>query len=138
MPRILLVEDDNDWRSLIERQLTAKGHQVIGACNGFEAMKLLESEQADVLITDIVMPDMDGFELFMALRDRPQRPRVIVMSGGAYGLDGTNLLHMSHLMGAEKSLLKPFTFAALEAAIADVLKPTHANIPQTSIVNPLV
>ncbi|HIJ97054.1 MAG TPA: response regulator [Desulfuromonadales bacterium] len=134
MPRILLVDDNDDWRSLIERRLIAKGHTVFSAVNGVEALKILESRQVDVMITDVVMPDMDGFELFMTLREKPDRPCVIVMSGGAYGLDGANLLHMSHLMGAEKNLLKPFGFADLETAIAEVL--VNRSVIQPDTVSP--
>jgi len=129
MPRILLVDDESDWRALMVRQLTAKGHDVFSAGNGFEALKILDSNQVDLMITDLVMPDMDGFELFMALNERPQRPRIIVMSGGAVGIDGANLLNMAKLMGAEKNMSKPIGFAELETAIAGVLacssEPVH-------------
>ena len=63
MPRILLAEDDTSMREYLQRALTRVGYEVAAVGCGTEAMPLLESEHFDLLLTDIVMPEMDGIEL---------------------------------------------------------------------------
>ncbi len=63
MARILVVDVEESITQIVEHLLTAKGHQVICAVNGKEALKIVERQTIDLVITDIVMPEMDGYEL---------------------------------------------------------------------------
>jgi len=81
MARILLVDDDNDLRRLVEIILRGLRHNVAACASAFEALEMLKRENYDLLITDFIMPKMNGSELIDAVRQkRPEMP-VIMMSG---------------------------------------------------------
>ena len=121
MPRILIVDDDIHLRQLIEQMLTISGHQVVLAENGKSALGIVQREKIDLVITDILMPDMDGYELIIALRKLPAPPRIIAMSGGSGKLNSDYLLSVARGMKVDKLLVKPFNLAEIDAAIAEVL-----------------
>lgn len=121
MPNILIVDDDIHLRQVIERLLAIKGHQVYSAANGKSAIDIVDRHPIDLVITDILMPDMDGYELISALSKRPSPPRIIAMSGGSGRLDSYYLLRMARRMKADKLLEKPLNLATLDAAISEVL-----------------
>jgi CheY-like chemotaxis protein len=101
--------------------VTIRGHQVYSAGNGKGALDIVEHRQIDLVITDILMPDMDGYELITALRKRTAPPRIIAMSGGSGRLDSEYLLRVARSMKVDKLLEKPLTLAAIDAAISEVL-----------------
>lgn len=120
MARILLIDDDNSVRDMLRQTLTHFGHLVIEARNGKEGLAFLQSADADLLITDIVMPEMEGFELLMELRKRKLPMKIIAISGGGRG-NAADYLRTAKFMGAAKVLAKPFTNEALLAAINELL-----------------
>ena len=69
MFRILVVEDDNGIRMLMEDALADAGYEPVLACNGLEALEVLESKHIDLIILDIMMPKMDGYELLRQIRE---------------------------------------------------------------------
>ena len=120
MALILLIDDDDSLRSMLRLTLTDSGHTVIEARNGREGLALFPHACADLVITDIVMPESEGFEVLMTLRDKQPPVRIIAISGG--GLQSpTDYLQMAKGMGAAKVLEKPFSNEALMAAIDEVL-----------------
>ncbi len=122
MARILLVDDDRELQQVTERLLTLRGHKVFCAANGAVAIKILEIEKVDLVITDMLMPEMDGCELIMALRGKTDRPRIIAISGGSGRMDSGYLLEIARVMKVDKLLHKPFSITTIEAAIAEVLQ----------------
>lgn len=129
MPHILIVDDDMNLRQVIERLLTIKGHQVYSTGDGKSAIAIVERQPIELVITDILMPDMDGYELIKALRALPKPPHIIAMSGGSGRLDSDYLLRMARIMKADKLLEKPLDLATIEAAISEVLAMTPAEQP---------
>lgn len=121
MPHILIVDDDGDLRQMLERLLVLKGHTVSSAGNGRSAIGIVENQTIDLVLTDILMPDMDGYELIGALRKQPVSPRIIAMSGGSGRLDSDYLLRMARSMKADKLLEKPLNLAEIDGVIAEVL-----------------
>ena len=120
MALILLIDDDDSLRTMLRLTLTDFGHTVIEARNGREGLALFPHACADLVITDIVMPESEGFEVLMTLRDKQPPVRIIAISGG--GLQSpTDYLQMAKGMGAAKVLEKPFSNEALMAAIDEVL-----------------
>jgi two-component system chemotaxis response regulator CheY len=104
--RILVIDDDEVTRCLIEEPLLCAGHQVLVAANGVSGMRLLRKEQPDLVITDILMPDQDGFGLIMAVRrERPTAKIIAISGGGAVG--SLNLLVTASRLGAHDTLTKP-------------------------------
>jgi two-component system, OmpR family, response regulator SaeR len=122
MSTILVVDDEVTITEIVEQLLTVQGYQVICTANGKETLKIIERQAIDLVITDIIMPEMDGYELIMKLRKQTGSPKVIAMSGGSSGLDGAGLLQNALLMKADKILPKPFTFKDLNDAVIEVLE----------------
>src|SRR5580698_9139353 len=78
---ILLAEDDRGTALLVKTQLEAKGYKVYTAGNGIEALKILSSQSIDLIITDVIMPKMDGVDLYAAVKNDPKKnhlPIIIV------------------------------------------------------------
>ena len=112
LKRILLVDDDADFRSMLKTALELAGYPVNGASNGREAQSLQRSAPADILITDIFMPESDGFEVIEAFRKEFPRTRIIAISGGTRVMK-TDYLATAGLIGVDAALQKPFEVEAL-------------------------
>jgi CheY-like chemotaxis protein len=121
MPRILFVDDDASLRHVFEQLLRFKGYHIICAENGKIAIAAAKHEPLDLVITDILMPDMDGLELIMALHTLPDPPRIIAISGGGRMVDSTCLLNFARIMKVDKIIYKPFDIATIDTAISEVL-----------------
>ena len=121
MASILVVDDEESITKGVERSLTTEGHQVLCAINGKEALKIIASQTIDLVIADILMPEMDGYELILKLRKQPNPPKIIAISGGSYKQDGKELLYAAKVMKADKVLPKPFDSASINAAVMEVL-----------------
>jgi CheY-like chemotaxis protein len=112
--RILLVEDDPRVRTATVGALEDLGYDPVSCSGGAEAMRLFVAEDFDLVISDVVMPEMTGPELIRELRAR--RPDIAVLFVTGFVGDGEN----DELVGSEL-LRKPFTVAALAAAVAQAL-----------------
>ena len=121
MASILVVDDEESITKGVEQSLTTEGHQVLCAVNGKEALKIIASQTIDLVIADILMPEMDGYELILKLRKQPNPPKIIAISGGSYKQDGKELLYAAKVMKADKVLPKPFDSASINAAVMEVL-----------------
>src|SRR5215470_8981781 len=119
MARILVIDDDQPVRTAIKTVLEIQGHQVVIANDGCEGLKTLETEHFDVLMVDMFMPGMDGFETIDRIRRRDLELPIIMMSGLAAPPD---LANRSTQLGTIRSLWKPFRPADLSAAIDDCLR----------------
>ncbi|MGE0158757.1 MAG: response regulator transcription factor [Gemmatimonadales bacterium] len=120
MANILLVDDEAGVRNSLAAYLTKCGHDVRLASNGIEAMEALKRAPVDVVVTDINMPDMDGIETVMALRDAATGVGVIAMSGGGL-FDKSLLLDSAGALGADVTLEKPIDLDELRTAIDALL-----------------
>jgi DNA-binding NtrC family response regulator len=117
MADILIIDDDRQMRRLLTRILTGAGHTVREAENGRDGVARFQEQRSDMVITDIVMPDMEGIETILSLRrDNPTLP-IIAISGGS---DPVYLRAASGL-GATASLEKPFSADRLLALIEGLL-----------------
>jgi CheY-like chemotaxis protein len=107
MAKILLVDDDELVLYALNKVLHKAGHDVLEAQNGEKALDVLKNENPDILITDIVMPEMEGIELIRRLiESHPDLP-FIAMSGGSRQID-TSYLSFAKEFGAYATLEKPF------------------------------
>lgn len=77
--RILLAEDDRVTSFLIKKQLEQSGYVVMTAANGLEALNIIGSMPVDLLVTDVVMPEMDGVDLYLALKDNPLTAKIPII-----------------------------------------------------------
>ena len=122
MPRILVIDDDPDVRGSLTKILTRAGYDVVAAAEGAAGIELQHNEPADVIITDIFMPGLDGLQTLRQLKKEGSKVRVIAVSGG--DRTGTmDLTEQASLMGAFRVLHKPFemgdVLAAVKAALDD-------------------
>jgi DNA-binding response OmpR family regulator len=120
MTRILLIEDNHDVRTMLHAALVDAGHTVIEAKDGQEGLALFRQAGADLVVTDILMPDKEGLAVLIELRKIRPPVKVIAMSG-AGSARGVEYLDTATLLGAAKVLQKPFPIAELLAAIDEVL-----------------
>ena len=115
--RILFVDDDPIVTRLAARALNQAGFEVLEAANGRQAMAILMEQDVDLVITDIVMPEMEGLEMIGALRkSRPSLP-VVAISGA---FDG-RYLDMALVLGARATLAKPLSLPRLLQTVRQTL-----------------
>jgi DNA-binding NtrC family response regulator len=105
--RVLVVDDDADMRLTLKLALELAGYTVEEAANAREALQVQRERPAEVLITDIFMPDADGFEAIDAFRSEFPRTRIVVVSGGAQ-FTKRDYLPDAELIGVDGTLQKPF------------------------------
>ena len=124
MPRILVVDDDPLGGQTIEANLERAGFEVIVADGGEAGMRALETSNFDVMLVDIFMPHMRGFESVRIFHERAPAIPLIAMSGYAFAsLDASapDFLRMTLELGASRCLRKPFTPVALLTVINECL-----------------
>jgi CheY-like chemotaxis protein len=123
MAHILVIDDDRAICSVVSLVLERQGHETVSAEDGRRGLKLLEAGDFDLLIIDIFMPEMDGFEAIRLVRQsRPMLP-IIVMSGGSREVESMpDYLPMAEKLGAIASLRKPFKPDALTLAVKRCLE----------------
>jgi len=124
MARILLIDDDVDFRSMLRRTLQRAGYEVAEAGNGQEGLKQLNESSIDLVLTDIIMPDMEGVETVMHLKRTRPELEVIVMSGGGRQTPD-NYLKLASKVGAFRAFIKPFATADFLEAVEAALKPSQ-------------
>lgn len=118
--RILLVDDDQPIRAALRRAFDREGYTVLEATNGIEALKVVESQPVDLVVTDIIMPDSEGIELTFALRKLHPTLPVIAMSGGGDWAPEPYLA-IARTAGAAHVLVKPFVTDDLLACVRSTL-----------------
>ncbi|MGZ4334478.1 MAG: PAS domain-containing protein [Gaiellaceae bacterium] len=117
--RILLVEDETVVRDLVAIMLAQRGYEVLEAAGPLEALELAETETCDLLLTDVVMPKMNGREVARRIRARVPELHVVYTSGYA----PETVLDGGHLERGEFFLQKPFTAADLGEIVREALSP---------------
>lgn len=121
MARILVIDDEPLVREMLEVRLSRGGHEVVVAADGDKAMALHRKDPADLVITDIFMPEKDGIETIQEmLRDNPDL-RIIAISGGSR-VGNMDFLNVAAKLGASAVLKKPFDYDRLLKEIDDCLK----------------
>ncbi len=117
---ILIVEDIAQVRELLEMQLQLKGYRVVGASDGQEALELMAHEKPAIVISDILMPRMDGFALAHAMRKSPQTVQIPIIFLSATYVSAEDERFALNL-GALRFLPKPVDADQLFLAVADAL-----------------
>ncbi len=115
--RILAIDDCGKSRSLIAAALGAEEHELRLAGSGREGLAELQRGAVDVLITEVLMPIMDGLEVIKAARRSHPDLWIIAISGGGRYLSADVALTFARAFGADRILYKPFVEAELKAAI---------------------
>ena len=123
--KILLVEDDDGLRNELRLLLAEEGYEVFDSSDGETALKVLQGNPIDLMITDILMPNVDGIELLMEVSHSHPDLLVIAISGGGRTTMRTgqlDYLDMARRLGPVKAILpKPFSSEALIETIEKIL-----------------
>jgi two-component system, OmpR family, response regulator MprA len=114
--RILVVDDEVEPRRRLQDVLTGSGHSVVQAESGIGALAVLDREPIDLVITDVVMPDLDGIGLVHRMKTKHQGVKAIVLSASDYSQDEV-FLKMARMMGAAAAFRKSISAAQLLAAV---------------------
>jgi len=120
MQRVLIIDDDEQVRALLYEILDRAGFEVMEAANGAEGLKLYRSQPTDLVITDLIMPEKEGVETIMELRDQFRDARIIAISGGQR-TGGRDYLPIAARLGARRTVAKPFSRQEILEAVRETL-----------------
>jgi CheY-like chemotaxis protein len=118
--RILIIDDDDQVRTMLRRTLEGQGHEVEEAANGLLGIASFQRDPADLIITDIYMPEKEGLETIIELKASHPEVRIIAISGGSRDMD-LDFLPVAQKLGAIKTLAKPIERADLIRAVNELL-----------------
>ena len=121
MARILLVDDESSIVKVLEEMLTQLDYDVVTAPGGAEALQKLSSGGIDLVVTDIVMPNMNGLQLIEEIQNTYPAVKIIAMSGGDIKSGPAEYLQTASKLGAVVCLAKPFTINDLSTLVKSLL-----------------
>jgi CheY-like chemotaxis protein len=119
MTKILIAEDNATNRELFRELLEARGYTVVEACDGLEALRMIEQERPDMLLLDIGMPGLDGFAVVRAIREKPNLFALPVLAVTAYAMQGDRERVLK--AGFDGYLSKPINAKALAQELERLL-----------------
>jgi two-component system cell cycle response regulator DivK len=119
MTKVLVAEDNAVNRELLRELLEARGYTVVEACDGEEALRMIEQTQPDILLLDIGMPVLDGFAVVRKLRENPRLATLPALAVTAYAMQGDREKIMSS--GFDGYLSKPVNARALAEELERLL-----------------
>ena len=120
MRKILIIDDEPYILLMLKKMLERAGYEVDLASNGREAMEIFEKNSADLVITDIIMPDKEGLELILEMKKQTPELKIIAMSGGGR-ISPESYLECARHFGAEKVFQKPFKQKDLVRAVKQLM-----------------
>jgi len=120
MARILIIDDDRAVQLSVQFTLEREGHQVVCASDGNEGLRAFTSQTPDLVVTDLIMPNKEGIETIMQIRERDAKTPILAISGGGR-LSNVDFLKMAAKVGANAILAKPFERQELIAAVRRLL-----------------
>ena len=133
MARILIVDDEEDVRIALKQVLERAGYEVAVAATGNEGLDVMKREGADLVITDVIMPGVDGIATAKQIREKYRDTRIIVISGGGRtapdpyepdAISTRSYLASASKAGADQTLTKPFDRDELLRVVRDLLDET--------------
>src|SRR5437868_10301989 len=130
MAKIMLVEDDNNLREIYEARLLAEGYEIVSAKDGEEALAVAVKEKPDLIISDVMMPKISGFDMLDILRSTPEtrNTKVIMMTALSQAEDKTR----ADKLGADRYLVKSqVTLEDVARVAREVLSGEPEMLPQT-------
>ena len=114
--RVLIIDDDDSFRAVMEEVLSMEEYEVVTASHAREGLALIKTTDFDVILTDIIMPDIEGIELIMKVGENHPRVYLIAMSGGGM-VNAEDYLECARDLGADTVLKKPFSFDQLHEVL---------------------
>ncbi len=124
MTHILIIDDDEQILTMLSQVLAKEGYEITTAIDGRQGIELYKEIRADLVITDIVMPDMEGLEAIRKLRKENNDIKIIALSGGGF-VDPDEYLKIAKQFGAKYAFAKPVDLKKLKTTIKELLKSDH-------------
>ena len=118
MFRILIAEDDRELRQLFSHVLAKHGYSVVGVSNGREALTEIEAGYFDLIISDIMMPEMDGYELVRTLRDAENHTPVLMITAK----DAFDAMQLGFISGTDDYMVKPINVNEMILRVGALLR----------------
>ena len=131
MAKILIVDDEEHVRAALKQVLERAGYEVAVAATGNEGLELMQREGADLVITDVIMPGIDGITTARKIREKFRDTRIIVISGGGKAapepyepdaISTRSYLASANIAGADRTLTKPFDRQDILRAVKNLLE----------------
>lgn len=116
--RVLVVDDESGVRNFVQKVLVDAGYEVLLAADGEQALKMARVLRFDLVLTDLVMPEMEGIEIIRRMRKEQPELKIIAMSGAF----GGEFLKVAKLLGANSTLAKPVAPEELISAVRGALE----------------
>jgi DNA-binding response OmpR family regulator len=130
--KVLVIDDNVELLALMTGALERSGFDVVGALDGGAGLSAFAALLPDLVVTDLVMPGQEGIETIIALKRKPNPPKVLAISGG--GCFGrTGMLTWAAQLGADEVLAKPFRMGVLVTAVSRLL----GQAEPSALVHPL-
>ena len=118
--RILVIDDDEQMRVLLQQAMQWAGFEVVAAENGRKGQQLFEEQPADLIITDLIMPEQEGLETIRSLKQGYPKVKIIAISGGGR-IGPEAYLPAAMELGADRIFAKPFDVKELISAVQELL-----------------
>jgi len=119
--RILIIDDEELFRQMLKQMLEQAGHEVSEAADGDKGLAMFHKQPADLVITDIFMPEKEGIATIHDLKAEFPDLKVIAVTGGGYKRRGFEYLEFAEKIGADRALHKPFQRQEILTAIEELL-----------------
>nr|BAL58783.1 two component transcriptional regulator [Candidatus Acetothermum autotrophicum] len=130
--KILIADDDADSREILKTYFAAKGHEIVLAADGAEALKQFKDEKPDLVLLDIMMPKLDGWEVLHYIRAAGRTPVLMITAK-----DATDDIVKALSAGADDYIVKPLKLREVEARITAVMRrvqpPAHWRVGDLEI-----
>ena len=130
MERILIIDDEHQIRSMLRLMLERDGYEVVEAPDGIEGIRAYRQKPADLIITDLIMPNKDGIGMIIELQKEFPDVKIIAMSGG--GLNKPEgYLKGAKKLGAAYTLTKPIDREKMLRAVKNTIKGSASEVEET-------
>jgi len=120
MRKVLIIDDEPYILLMLKKMLEKAGYEVDLASNGQQGMELFEKDKADLVITDIIMPDKEGLEIILEMKKRRPDLKIIAISGGGR-ISPESYLECATHFGASRVFQKPFKQKELVSAVNELI-----------------
>ena len=130
--RILVVEDEKDILELVRYNLARENYQVFCAASGEEALRIIASQPLDLIVLDLMLPEMDGLEVTRRLKNNPRTQNIFIVMLTAKGSEADIVTGLE--LGADEYITKPFSPRVLLARIKAVIRRTRDEKPENNAV----
>ena len=126
MAKVLVIDDEPSVREMVSEVLKRQGHEVVAVSSAREGVKHFKEQPVDLVVTDLVMPDVSGIDMILEMKDLVPEVKILAISGGG-GITGRfDYLPIASLVGAGDILKKPFSIGDFNRKVNSLLEPVSS------------